>query len=70
MARVKGKATCCVVEVGCEAPAGLRVGGGVASLPGVRGLHVCTYCGDPVCKSCSKPVERGRACSVHSVEEV
>lgn len=39
----------------CEAPAGIAIGMGSASLPGVKrsALLTCGYCGEPVCSQCS-----------------
>lgn len=46
---------CCVVDHGCEAPAGFLVGGSVIEVdPEEMGeLHDCPSCGEPVCDNCS-----------------
>lgn len=63
-----------VVSNDCEAPAGMRAGGGgFASLAGVHRdeLHVCWYCGERVCAECSTDFpELGRACDSHEPEEL
>jgi hypothetical protein len=45
-------AHCHVVEGDCKAPAGIRVGSGIADQP-MRPCYVCVLCGEPVCFNCS-----------------
>lgn len=51
--------TCSVVDDGCERPAGLRVGSGLAILDAsdMDGpIATCHACDDDVCRACSKVV--------------
>lgn len=61
-----------VTSYECEAPAGIRGGGGYAGLPGVRrsALLTCGYCGEPVCKQCSTEVDGKPVCDSHSEGEL
>lgn len=45
---------CChIANGGCEAPAGMMMGGIVLAVEATGDLHDCPTCGEPVCESCS-----------------
>ena len=53
--------TCAVVIDGCEAPAGIMVGGGV--IEGTEAAEFqCHDCGEPVCGNCSEERDGVRIC--------
>lgn len=78
----RGRSYCNAVEsYDCEAPAGIRTGNGVGSLPGVKRseLYTCGYCDEPVCGKCSdvmtppaffKNQAPVRVCLLHSPNEL
>jgi hypothetical protein len=59
--------TCCVVDAGCEAPAGYLVGGVV--IPGDDGeVTECPVCGENVCDNCSNDAGVCRNCALEDDE--
>jgi len=44
---------CCVSDPGCEAPAGMLVGGMAVPVEPTGETHDCPDCGQPVCDACS-----------------
>lgn len=54
---------CSVVNVDCEAPAGLLVGGFVVAAEVTGEVHECPTCGEPVCGACSVADGRCYYCS-------
>lgn len=59
---------CSVVNMGCEAPAGILIGGGVIDGTEAAGFTCCS-CYEPVCGSCSRETADGRECGRCAEEE-
>lgn len=56
---------CChVAEMGCEAPAGYAVGGGIALNVVEVEIPNCEGCGEPTCESCGRLVDGTFLCLV------
>jgi len=66
---------CCIANQFCTAPAGIKVGGGIADLSGIsKADYVCGWCDEPVCKECSQlrkiRVLKGKGKKVKFVREL
>lgn len=58
---------CCVCDSGCEAPAGMLVGGVAVPAEAEGEVHDCPSCGESVCDSCSD--DEGVCRNCHNPEE-